>query len=194
MNNSITFLFCSFLLLTLTACNKDRNQISTSHSNEENFLLLEINYENNAWGNQFYSRFINDEGEEKIFIHNGFQTNTDYWNRPDEMGYISKEDLLENYNRADSLVRQIPTESLTQLNNGLAGYSGPVLDPPKGFCNDFGEVNIRTYRWDQNENAFQMVLIKTCGDYFQKNRNLEADPITDWVSDQQLITEWYCCE
>lgn len=182
----------AFVILGFISCVKSDSPNLPITPNED-FILIELKYENFAWGHSLWSKYITIEGQELLFDQND-PFNTDrYWNEPDEENYISFEALEENFNRADSVIQQFSAQEMEQLKALINTYDASDLEDPIGTCNDFGELILRTYKWNQEKEKFKAITIKQCGDISAVNNALSAIPIVNWVQENNVHTDWFCC-
>ena len=89
-------------IILFASCEKD---CPPGHSSEEP-VYFQYEAKNYAWGIFHSGWYIDQDGK-----FNYYNLPSE-WNEPDSLGYISKEELLENLEKADTVIYQVSEQEL----------------------------------------------------------------------------------
>lgn len=169
---SISTITLSLLaIIFLTSCDKECVE-SNLLEDPVYFQFDALNY---AWGLYHIGWFIDNKG--KFHEYNLPES----WIEPDTLGYISKQDVLSNLAKADSVVYSITESELKKQVALIEDVDEKSFSEPDHVGADIGLVNLFAYRWDKNHQAYKRILLATGGDVEQHNLDREAIELTAWL-------------
>lgn len=137
-----------------------------------------------SWGPVQRGWYLNDQGQVSCYQLTGRRA--EEWKNPDERGYISKEDLLHNYQLTTggtfAITPTIVQEKIAVLK--LLARSSTLSDPVQQYY-DAGDVVYAGYLWNSQTKQYQRIILARRGDFCQDNVNPFAMQLTEWLADIQ---------
>ena len=162
-----SILIVAIFTLFLSGCEK-------IHDYDNNTIFM-VEYSNHAWGIQHSGTMIDSTGHVMTFN----LPNT--WNRPDEMGFISLEDMQENLTQMEEISCTLTRNDFAKYSSKLMDAKNGTLSDPKNEMNDFGTVQYSGFLFDPDNNRYKRILIKQTGDWAIDNNSKEAKAIYEWL-------------
>jgi hypothetical protein len=140
-------------------------------------VYFQYEYINYAWGKQQFGWFIDNQGN--VMGYN----QPEQWNNGDTLGLYVENDLLANLALVDTLLYTVPISELQQQAANIPAAREGTLSDAENNGADMGAKTLYAFYWNEDEQGYERFLIKTIGDWSQKNTNSEAIKIFDWLDD-----------
>ncbi len=182
---------CSFLaglsfILTifLFSCEPSTDVIPEEEEGQlpELAILFESDYVNHAWGYQHSGWFLDNHGK----IRKYEMPDQEKWNKPDNDGFISKEDLAENFELANTLVRELARSTVKEKEGLIAGSLDGEMSDPVNRAADMGSFGWYTYLWDADKEMYKRQVLGIAGDWEQFNLATDAQALLQWLKTIQV--------
>jgi hypothetical protein len=141
----------------------------------DNNTIFMVEYSNYAWGIRHSGIMIDSTGNVMTF---NLPTT---WNRPDEMGFISLEDMQENLTQMEEISCAVTRNDFARYSSKLMEAKNGTLSDPKNEMADFGTVLYSGFLFDSNNNTYKRILIKQTGDWAIDNSSKEAQELYEWL-------------
>lgn len=169
----------SFVMITFLFSCEPSTDIIPEEEGElpELAVLFESNYVNHAWGYQHNGWFLDNHGK----IRKYDMPDRDKWNLPDDDGFISKEDLAENFELANTLVREISRSTVRQKADLIAGTLDGELSERSNRGADMGGRGWYCYFWDADKEMYKRQMLAVTGDWHQFNTAPDAQALLQWL-------------
>jgi len=162
-------LFIPLTVLILTGCSKD------FILSDEQEILFQYEYHNNAWGSQHSGYFIDKEGN--VLIYN----NPEEWNFPDNDLMIYQEQLLENLSKCTISDKRIPQTELEKFARHIPYISSSKVSAVRNIGADMGSFSFICFKFDETFNVYKGYLIKMEGDNNCENLNFFSKKVVSWM-------------
>ena len=157
------------VFITFLSCEKEK--INDSFNG-----YYTIEYTNWAWGYQHNGWVIDMQGRVMSFDL------PVKWNKVDSLGYISKENLLENITNCDSKIEDVSNNNLikysTLINKAINGNISTKINT----ANDAGQTSYICYQFDTDLGLYKKIILKEQGDFSFHNESQEAKKIIKWMN------------
>lgn len=157
-------------LFFLSACDKEDLDRDLTQP-----VVFQYEYVNHAWGFSHAGWMIDTEGNVK-----GFNL-PENWNKPDQDGFISKEDLVENLAMTDTLYARVDNSKLLRHFGNRFDMLKGRMDTSDQNMADAGVGSLLVYVWNEKEEAYETVLLASKGDVSVTNKSTEAKSAVSWL-------------
>lgn len=157
--------------LILTGCGK--NFILS----DDQEVLFQYEYQNNAWGAQHEGYFIDKEGNVLKY------KSPEEWNHPDNDLIIYLDQLSENLDRCSIAETVIPEAELEKYSRYISNISSSKISAPKQSGADMGSHRYICYKYDETFKVYKGFLIKLEGDITRENLNFYSKKVVSWMKD-----------
>jgi len=164
-------LILALMLLTM-ACDKD-----VYNAPEEQAVYFEYHYVNHAWGLRDNGWLIDGDGTIMRF---GFPED---YNTGMHGDFLSLEQLEHNLGQADSVLGKVGSKKLENQIQLIQGASLGELSKVHRQGADMGSGVYACYKYDPNENAYQIIVLEIWGDNQQYNSSTEAEKLAEWLKE-----------
>jgi len=158
----------TIVLFCLLGCNKKKYE-SIPHG----YYTFEV--ENWAWGHQHNGWIIDADGNVMSF---NLPAN---WKRPDSLGFISEEDILDNLSKCKNKIKNITARKLYENNKLLEGAAIGSFSEKENTANDMGWIQYSCYQFDVEKGLYKKIKLHVEGDWSFHNESNEAKEITAWM-------------
>ena len=158
------------LFFTIIGCKEEYN---STKLNQE--VLFKTEYVNYAWGYQHSVLMIDSTG--KVWSYNLPKE----WNFKDANGYISFEDMKENFNQLEMTSMTINKDTLQKYYSKLLRAAYGELSEPKTEMYDAGSTSFSGFIYHPKTKKYKEVLIRQIGDVYIENKSTEAMHIYNWL-------------
>jgi hypothetical protein len=162
-------LLAGIFILLLCSCEKN------SSSDIVQPVVFEYEYINYAWGYRHLGWMIDEGGRIK-----GFNLPQN-WNDTDKDMIISKEDLRENLNQADTLFGYADNSEMLKHYNNRFDFLKGDLDTSGIFMADAGIGALYAYIWSDDHAGYRKVLLAQKGDISVTNTSSQAKSAVKWL-------------
>jgi hypothetical protein len=166
MKNIFTIFVTTFLLIIACNKNKENNTIS-------NFIILEVEYRNLAWGYKHSVTLTDTSGRSKLYSYIGNEL-AESWKSPDSLGYITLNDLQSNYNLCNEILPTINRDTIKQCMTLSKNVTTNNLSGITHVSYDGGITTYFCYVWNNNAKKYKRIFLARCGDWEQSNMNINA--------------------
>lgn len=161
--------FIAFLVLFLTECKK-HYIISDNQT-----ILFQFEYENNAWGYQHYGYFIDNEGNVLKY------DNPEDWNFLDNELILSEKHVTENLSKCLLTGTKITKEELQKYTNYIHNIASSKITALKNVAADAGSLQFICYQFSESSETYKGYLIKMEGDFTCENLNFYSKRVVAWM-------------
>ena len=166
-----TIISILILAIVIVSCKKeDLNEFNQP-------VLFEYEYINHAWLYTHKGWMMDEEGNVR-----GFKL-PEEWNNPDEKGYITKQELVDNLEQADTLYTTVDESDLLNHFNNRFDMQGAITDTSDVIMADAGIGTLYVYVWDEEVEKYEKVLLASKGDLSVTNMNSSAKSAVSWLVD-----------
>lgn len=167
---------CTAILLVLpgAGCKKSFSL------NEKQAVLFQYDYANNAWGNEHYGYYIDNEGNVLTY------TNPEGWHFPDESLVSAEDHVLENLDRCSHSGIKIQDEILKKYSGHILNIAASKVTAAKNTGADIGTTRFLCYQYDEDSGCYKGYLIKMEGDLSSENLNFHSKKVISWMKDIQI--------
>jgi hypothetical protein len=162
-----SILIVAISTLLLSSCEK-------IHDYDNNTIFL-VEYSNRAWVIQHSGTLIDSTGNVMTF---NLPTT---WNNPDEIGFISLEDMRENLTQMEEILCTVSRNDFAKYSSKLMKAKNGTLSDPKNEMADAGTVQYSGFLFDPDNNRYKKILIKQTGDWAIDNSSKEAKALYEWL-------------
>ncbi len=172
--SKILIVFTGIILLSFQ-CEKDDPDPMV----QQDYLFAYI-YSNYAWGTHINGWVIDNTGKVRGFSNEG---NPDFiWHPPHDGGFISKEELTENFMQTDTTFFMIEPSELF-YNYELIGSAskGTLTEEARGA--DMGQRSYYCFTYDAEEKLYRFVTLSSKGDFDIENKSPAAGKIVAWMKE-----------
>ncbi len=168
--SGIYFIFL-FAIILLGSCEKDCGE-SDPVNDPVYFQYEATNY---AWGYYHAGWYVDQLGNFNYYIFPGD------WNEPDSLGFISKDDLLSNLQKVDSVIYHISIDALQNQISLIDQVDGDSFSNLQLIGADIGRLELFCFKWDASRSKYKRTLLAYSGDFAQHNLDPEAQELTAWL-------------
>ena len=161
-----------FLVLSVFAGCKKNINIS-----ENQLILFQYEYLNNAWDHQHYGYFIDNEGN--LLTYN----NPEDWNFPDNDFVIDQDQLFENLSKCSISEMTIPGDELEKFSKYIENIAASKVTALKNVGVDMGSHTYTCYQFDEGSLTYKSYLIKMEGDNTCENLNFFSKKVVSWMKE-----------
>lgn len=158
------------LFFSIIACNEEYN--STKPDQE---VLFQTEYINYAWGYQHRGLMIDSTGRVWSYLQ------PKAWNFTDVHGYISFEDMKENFHQLEMTSVTINKDTLQKYYSKLLRAAYGELTEPRTEMYDAGSTSFSGFIYHPKTKKYKEVLIRQFGDVYIENKSTEAMQIYNWL-------------
>jgi hypothetical protein len=162
-----SILIVAISALLLSGCEKIRE-----YDNNTIFMVERSNF---AWGIQHSGTMIDSTGHVMTF---NLPTT---WNQPDELGFITLEDMQENLTQMEEILCTVSRNDFGKYSSKLMKAKNGTLSDPKSEMADFGTIQYSGFLYDPDNNRYKRILIKQTGDWAIDNNSREAKALYEWL-------------
>lgn len=176
--------------MIISSCEKSDINVDNQTQKLNLQILFQFEYINYAWGYSHSGWFIDNEGNVK-----GYNVPND-WRIVDSLSYISKDDLIYNYNQTDTLYSQIDSIILNEKTRLIQNTLNGELSEINCHGADIGGFSLYCYFWDNMNSKHKRVLLARTGDCEQINTSTEAKELTEYliqVGKLHASCFWFSC-
>ncbi len=138
-------------------------------------VLFEYEYVNHAWVYTHFGWMIDDQG--KVVGYNLPKA----WTSMDHEGYISKDDLLQNYQQSDTVYTTVDGDKLLDQFDHRFDVINTRLDTADSYMADAGVGALYVYVWNTKKNKYQRQLLAMKGDLSISNNRPQVKSMVDWL-------------
>lgn len=153
-------------------------------------VIFEVEFQNHAWGDQHYGRYIDNQGNIYEYNLGGV-----FW-QPDDYFYYSEQELLEKFINKQK-IGSVDMDELYQKFKEIDFLSNADLTASQDLgCRDFGVVSYSAYKFNPQTLIYERVVLLVCGDSFRVNSSAPAQTLCQWLSGKiKIMTEYggTCC-
>ncbi len=144
---------------------------------EEQAVYFEYHYVNHAWGLRDNGWLIDGDGAIRRF-----EFPEDY-NTGMHGDFLNLEQLEHNLGQADSVLGEVGSKKLEKQIQMIQGASLGELSKvhPRGA--DMGSGAYTCFKYDPNENAYQIIVLELWGDNQRYNSSSEAEKLAEWLKE-----------
>ena len=175
-------LISSVLLAAGTASCSD----AVGLQNEER-VLIEIEYINYAFGAVYFGWFIDASG--RIFRYD-----QDLAEAPNpDIAEWTPEELSEKFGIYYEVARR-PVAEVAALDAQIAAAEGGALSPLKAECADAGRLTYRAFRYDRQDELYRAVFLRVEGDVARQNTSQAAQQLIAYIRSLNLLPELLGCD
>ncbi len=160
------------IIIMLVGCERDEYDAP-----EEQAVYFEYHYVNHAWGVQDTGWLIGGDGTIRRFDF------PEDYNTGMHGDFLSLEQLEHNLGQADSVVGEVGSKKLEKQIQLIQGASLGELSKIHRQGADMGSGVYACYKYDPNENAYQIIVLEIWGDNQQYNSSSEAEKLAEWLTD-----------
>jgi hypothetical protein len=175
-----TFIFLHSTIL-FASCEKD---CPAGHPLDE-LVYFQYEAKNYAWGLYHAGWYIDQGGN---FNYYNLPAS---WNEPDSLGYISKEDLLENLEKADTVIYQVSQHELQNQARIIDFVDDDSFSEIQHVGADIGRLDLFCFQWNPILSKYKRILLATSGDFSQFNKDPEAMELTTWLIAQGELSGYF---
>jgi len=167
MKSFIILIFC----LTLFACH-DENRVLKQK------VYFEKHYINMAWIPQSTGFLIDSTGTVRGF---SWVEVSHIWYDPDSTGTVSAANMDKNLSYCQILNSHINPDTLALYIRKIPAAANGIIAAPQHVMADAGTTTYSAFIFDEKNNRYKQVLIKTTGDILTLNTAPEAEQIYQWM-------------
>jgi len=141
-------------------------------------ILFHHSYLNWAWGYQNRGWFIDSLGavkSYKVLSHSEWYIARN--------GYISEDELFQNYSMADTIEHFLEKNQLYQMYQLVESASHGNYSDINCVGADIGEYANYCYWWDQDSSKYKQVMLSISGDCLQHNLDSSAIILDNWLKE-----------
>ena len=169
MNRKLLIL--TTIILALVSCEKEFDDISDINQP----ILFQVEHLNFAWGYSHLGLLITQKGEIKSF------ETPKIWHRPDSLGYITENELVENLTQANTELDNIDSKTLLKYINKIQDVDPESMSEPEGKTHDYGVTKYSGYVYDDQKGKYKEIVLELYGDWSSINTTREAKQIAKWL-------------
>lgn len=158
------------VLFILLGC---KEEYKPTKLNQE--VLFKTEYVNYAWGYQHHGLLVDSSGN--VWSYHLPKE----WNFADADGYISLEDMKDNYYQTEQTSITINKDTLQRYYNKLTKAAYGDLSEPKTEMFDAGSTSFSGFIYHPKTKQYKEVLIRQIGDVYIENKSIEAMQIYNWL-------------
>jgi len=151
-------------------------------------VLVEIEYINHAFGNQYFGFFVNGLGDlyryDRLGAEWEFQDSTSIQREPADNKYAPIKNILEVRPFAEMRAIEAKLEALP---------AGP-LSVEKRECADAGTLTYWAYKYDVEGGRYTRILLRREGDVAQQNTSAVAQDLIAYIRSLNLMPELLGCD
>lgn len=167
MNRALILAF----FLSIISCEKNQKVVNITTKE----IIIEAEYINYAWGYQHSSLLVDTNGI--AYRYDNMDYSNTAWKFPDSLGFISANDLQNNYNLANTPIDTINKDTITQIASLITNVSINNLSDITYRGDDMGTSRYYAYIWNEDVNKYQKLFLAQCGDMRQVNNDTNAQKI-----------------
>lgn len=164
-------LVLNLFVLILTGCNKD------FILSDEQEILFQYEYQNNAWGSQHFGYFVDRKGN--ILTYNMPEA----WNYADKDQMIYQDQMIENLGYCTISDKSIPLSELEKYTRHIPNISSSKVSAVRNTGADMGSHTFICYKFDEAFRVYKGFLIKMEGDNTSENLNFFSKKVVSWMKD-----------
>jgi hypothetical protein len=142
---------------------------------DEQDILFQYEYINNAWGYHHYGFLIDNKGEVLIF------NNPVNWNFPDEDHILLKKQVKENISNCTKTNRKLSKSELQKYMNYIDNIASSKVTAPKKIGANAGITSFLCFQFSETTSAYKVSTIKTEGDVACENLNFYSRKVSEWM-------------
>ena len=165
------YIILLFVVISLVSCDKDCGDASPVREP----VYFQYESTNYACGYFQAGWYIDQSGN-----FNYYNLPAD-WNEPDSLGFISKDDLLSNLQKTDSVIYHISIDILQNQIALIDKVDENSFSDIQHIGADIGRKDLFCFKWDANHSKYKRILLAYSGDFAQHNLDPEAQELTAWL-------------
>jgi hypothetical protein len=189
-DSKISLLAFLLVALVFSFCGKD--EISDSDRPIENQIIAELNFENNAWGFQYFNVYFTADGHIYNYENDVLDQEEFVFHRRNEQGLISLNEVIDNINNSELSQMTISQGDIDSILAAIGQIDEEFTDPV-GSCIDGGLYTFSAYSYDDVKEEYESITLMECGDWRMINENEHADNILDIMLKYLDLTTSNCC-
>jgi hypothetical protein len=154
---------------------------------EQDRVLLEIEYINYAFNPTYFGWFIDASGRV-------FRYDQDLPTAPNtSIAEWTPEELSEKFGIYFE-VAQRPLAEINGLDAQISAAAAGSLSPAKMECADAGTLTYRAFTYDRQDEVYRSVLLRVEGDVARQNTSQAAQQLIAYIRSLQLLPELEDCD
>ncbi|MGG7666948.1 hypothetical protein [Dyadobacter sp. BHUBP1] len=166
----IPTLFFSALAALAISCSED-----VAVANEQE-VYFEVQYTNQAWGNQLKGLLIDKQGQVRTY------DNPASWNDAGLKSVLSKEEMEANISQTKISSVKIEASDLDKYMNAARKITGDDLSKPVNGGADLGFIRFYSYTYDTEKKTYAAVFLRQTGNVIIHNQDPNAKEVADWLA------------
>ncbi|WP_025764229.1 hypothetical protein [Dyadobacter tibetensis] len=161
------------MLLLCMACADDSIEKVTPKQE----LYFEVNYSNNAWGNQFKGFLINNRGQVLQYDLPA------QWNKANVGVGLTAEQVKENLEIATLVDEKVDSSLFERQVQAIALLGAPSFSKRVSGGADRGTVLYYAYKFDTEKGNYTPILLAEAGDWEKHRLDPEAQNLLVWLQE-----------
>lgn len=152
-------------------------------------VMLEIEFQNYAFGKQYFGYFVNGLGDVYNYNRNGVP-----WEFQDSTSW-TRETLDQKFVPIKNMLHTRPNSEVTNIQAKIDALVPGQLSQRKHECADAGELTYYAYRYDVEGGRYtERILLRQEGDFAQQNTSPAAQDLIAYIRSLNLVQEMLGCD
>lgn len=142
--------------------------------------VFEVEFENHAWGHQYYGYVVDVDGIVYRYDYSGENTFEASWYHPDDPVF-PQDELDAKYGMSPIAVDTLGSEDLSEAIQLIAGAAGGRLTDPNAVMADAGVARYSCFTYSDDTEIYNKVLLLQDGDILILNTSSDAIDLINWL-------------